>query len=126
MGLTAEMVHRIFSHLESGSGDRFFQHVADDVDWTVEGTHPLAGRYRSKADFHAHTFARLNKILPGGTQLRVQQVLIDGNWAVVELRSHATARTACASTIGIAGSCASMAKPLWKCAPIWIRHWCRS
>jgi len=91
MGMDADAVRRIFSYLESGSGDLFFQHVADDVDWTVEGTHPLAGRYRTKQDFHAHTFARLNKILPGGTQLHVQSVLTDGDWAVVELRSHATA-----------------------------------
>jgi len=92
MGIQPNTVRRIFAHLESGSGDRFFDHVADRVDWTVEGTHPLAGRYLSKAAFQAHTFARLNKILPGGTQLHVQSVLTDGDWAVVELRSHATAR----------------------------------
>jgi ketosteroid isomerase-like protein len=90
MGIAPDTVRRIFSHLESGLGDEFFEHVADDVDWTVEGTHPLAGRYRSKEDFHSHTFARLNRILPGGTQLHVQSVLTDGDWAVVELRSHAT------------------------------------
>ena len=92
MSISADAVRRIFAHLESGAGDAFFAHVADDVDWTVEGTHPLAGRYRSKAEFHAHTFARLNKILPGGTQLHVQSVLTDHDWAVVELRSHATAK----------------------------------
>jgi uncharacterized protein len=47
----------------------------------VEGTHPLAGRYTSKQDFRAHTFDRLNKILPGGTQLQVENVLIAGDWA---------------------------------------------
>ena len=92
MGINADTVRRIFSHLEAGSGDQFFQHVAEDVDWTVEGTHPLARRYRSKQDFHAHAFTRLNKIPPGGTQLHVQNVLTDGGWAVAELRSHATAR----------------------------------
>jgi ketosteroid isomerase-like protein len=92
MAITNEAVRRIFAHLESGAGEQFFQHVADDVDWTVEGTHPLAGRYRSKQDFVAHTFARLNRILPGGTQLHVQNILTEGDWAVVELRSHATAR----------------------------------
>ena len=91
MGISSETVRRIFSHLEAGAGDAFFRHVADDVDWTVQGTHPLAGRYRSKQDFHAHTFSRLNRILPGGTQLHVENVLTDGDWAVVELRSHATA-----------------------------------
>jgi ketosteroid isomerase-like protein len=44
MAITNEAVRRIFAHLESGSGEQFFQHVADDVDWTVEGTHPLARR----------------------------------------------------------------------------------
>ena len=32
---------------EPGTQREFWAHVADDVDWTVEGTHPLAGRYRS-------------------------------------------------------------------------------
>ena len=91
MDITSATVREIFSHLETGSGDQFFDHVADNVDWTVEGTHPLAGRYLSKKDFYANTFARLNKILPGGTQLHVESVLTDGNWAAVELRSHATA-----------------------------------
>ena len=42
--LTTAYVHQIFRNLESGDGKGFFEHVADDVDWIVEGTHPLAGR----------------------------------------------------------------------------------
>jgi hypothetical protein len=85
-------VQKIFKNLESGDGKTFFDHVADDVDWTVEGTHPLAGHYRSKSDFVAHTFAKLAKVLPQGTQLRVEHALVSGAWAVVELRSDATAQ----------------------------------
>lgn len=92
MGISVDSVRRLFSHLEAGSGQAFFEHVADDVDWTVQGTHPLAGRYFSKGEFLDHTFARLNRILLDGTQLRVQHVLTDGDWAVVELRSFATAK----------------------------------
>src|SRR5215831_10988428 len=80
-GSTSNDATTILAQGESGSGDKFFEHVADDVDWTVEGTHPLAGRYLSKADFYAHTFARLNKLLPGGTQLRVENVLTENDWA---------------------------------------------
>jgi uncharacterized protein len=93
MGISADTVRKIFSYLEAGSGDRFFEHVSDNVDWTVQGTHPLAGRYTSKQDFRIHTFDRLNKILPEGAQLRVQHILIDGDWAAVELRSLATSIT---------------------------------
>jgi uncharacterized protein len=66
--------------------------VADDVDWIVEGTHPLAGHYRSKSDFLAHTFEKLGKVLPQGTQLRVEHILLSADWAVVELRSLAIAK----------------------------------
>ena len=54
--LTTAYVSEIFKNLESGDGKEFFDHVLDDVDWIVEGTHPLAGHYHSKADFLAHTF----------------------------------------------------------------------
>ena len=90
--LSTAYVHQIFKHLESGDGRGFFDHVADDVDWIVEGTHPLAGHYHSKADFVAHTFEKLAKVLPQGTQLHVEHALVSGDWAVVELRSDATAK----------------------------------
>ena len=49
--ITADRVRDIFKGLENGDGGAFFTHVADDVDWIVMGTHPLAGHYLSKADF---------------------------------------------------------------------------
>lgn len=90
--ITESDVRELFSHLEHGEGDAFFARVADDVDWTVMGTHPLAGRYRSKAAFREATFARLGKLLPGGTQLQVVHVHLAGHTAIVELRSNATAK----------------------------------
>jgi uncharacterized protein len=92
MSLTLGQVHDIFKTLETGDGAEFFTYVADDVDWIVEGTHPLAGHYDSKADFLAHTFEKLDKVLPQGTQLNVEHALVSGDWAVVELHSLATAK----------------------------------
>jgi len=58
-------IHEIFRHLESGDGKGFVEHVADYVDWTVEGTHlgthPLAGPYQIQDDFLARTFERTGK-----------------------------------------------------------------
>src|ERR1700740_2110633 len=62
--ITEDNVRRIFKGLEEGDGASFFEHVADKVDWIVEGTHPLAGHYKSKSDFLAGTFAKLAKVLP--------------------------------------------------------------
>ena len=90
--LSDAYVRQIFKNLESGDGQGFFDHVLDDVDWIVEGTHPLAGHYHSKADFLAHTFEKLAKVLPKGAELHTEHLLVSGDWAVVELHSLATAK----------------------------------
>ncbi len=92
MSLTLTQVHDIFESLETGDGSAFFTHVADDVDWIVEGTHPLAGHYHGKADFLAHTFEKLAKVLLQGAQLHMEHALVSWDWAIVELRSLATAK----------------------------------
>jgi len=92
MPVEEQYVRELFKGLESGDGASFFEHVDDKVDWIVEGTHPLAGHYRSKADFIAGTFDKLGKVLPRGAQLVIQHVLVKDSVAVVELRSLATAR----------------------------------
>jgi ketosteroid isomerase-like protein len=92
MSINGAYVRDLFKHLEHGDGAAFFDRVDDKVDWTVEGTHPLAGHYHSKADFIAGTFAKLSKVLPRGAQLVVQDLLVKDDWAVVELRSLATAK----------------------------------
>jgi uncharacterized protein len=90
--ISLDKVRKLFKNLEQGDGAEFFTRVADDVDWIVEGHHPLAGHYRSKSDFLAGTFAKLGKVLPFGTQLHVTNAMVSGDWAIVELASLATAK----------------------------------
>jgi ketosteroid isomerase-like protein len=60
----------LFSRLQSPETQpQFWARVADDVDWTVEGTHPLAGRYHNKQEFIDATFGRLAGVLVGGVKL---------------------------------------------------------
>jgi ketosteroid isomerase-like protein len=92
MSITKDLVSAIFKGLEHGDGAAFFEHVADGVDWTVMGTHPLAGHYRSKKAFIEGTFAKLDKVLNNGAELHVEHLLVNDDDAVVELRSLATAR----------------------------------
>jgi uncharacterized protein len=91
MTVQASYVESLFANLENCRSGAFFEHVADDVKWTVMGTHPLAGTYHTKADFLAHTFARLDKILKEGVLLRVTNILVDGDSAAVEMESLSTA-----------------------------------
>ena len=92
MALSNEQVRSIFEHLRTGHSALFFENVAEDVDWTVMGTHPLAGRYHSKTEFLTHTFRRLDKVLKEGVILKVNGVLTCGDTAVVEMESLSTAK----------------------------------
>jgi ketosteroid isomerase-like protein len=91
MSPTIEYVNRLFENLSTGNGSAFFDNVADDVHWTVMGTHPLAGVYKSKEDFLKNTFERLDKVLKGGVIMKVDHTLVSGNTAVVEMTSTSTA-----------------------------------
>lgn len=90
MPVTVNQVETIFSYLNMGENDKFFEHVADDVHWTVMGTHPLAGTYNSKQEFLPRTFGRLNKILKEGVVLKINNIIVQGA-AAVELESLSTA-----------------------------------
>ena len=92
MAITPDRVRDIFKGLESGDGAAFFDHVADNVDWIVEGTHPLAGHYLSKKAFIEGTFAKLGQVLPQGAQLQMENLIVKDDQAVVELHSLATAK----------------------------------
>ncbi len=92
MAITPDRVREIFQGLENGDGAAFFEHVADDVDWIVMGTHPLAGHYRGKKAFIEGTFAKLGKVLPRGAQLHTEHLIVNDDQAAVELHSLATAK----------------------------------
>src|SRR5580700_9502240 len=92
MSISPKQVGEIFRGLGNGDDAAFFAHVSDGVDWTVMGTHPLAGHYVGKQAFISGTFAKLGRVLPLGTQLHVEHVITRDDQAVVELHSLAVAK----------------------------------
>jgi ketosteroid isomerase-like protein len=83
---------RLFGALQDPATARgFFERVADDVHWTVQGTHPLAGVYRTKRELLTATFGRLAGVLPDGVKLELEHVFVDGDTTIAELRSISTA-----------------------------------
>ena len=91
MSLTTEYVNRLFENLSTGNESAFFVNVADDVHWTVMGTHPLAGVYKSKEDFLKNDFERLAKVLKGEGIMKIDHTFVSGNIAVVEMTQTSTA-----------------------------------
>lgn len=68
----------------------FFDHVADDVTWTVMGTHPMAGTYRGKQEFLAATHQRLERLMSDRVRLQVRRLHLAGDRVIAELVSQAT------------------------------------
>lgn len=92
--ITHQQVKELFDALKKGDNTQFFKNVADDVNWQVMGTHPLAGRYVTKESFLKATFQRLAKVLQEGVILKVNDVFVDGDTAIVEMESLSTAKNA--------------------------------
>ena len=85
-------ISRLFDNMADGDYAAFFEKVSPQVDWTVMGTHPCAGRYTTLEDFQKGTLARLAKIMKDpGLKLRVRNVIGGGDqeWATVELVANA-------------------------------------
>jgi len=99
----------------------FWARVADNVDWTVKGTHPLAGRYHSKSDFLESAFARLAGVLPGGVKLQITHPYVDGDTTVVELHSTSTTNEGRGSPMTTVGPAASMTTSSSRYGRTWIR-----
>ena len=92
MPVSEAEVRAIFRHMETGNRAGFLACVHDDVDWTVMGTHPLAGHYTSKAAFVAATYERLKRLLIGDSLMTITGVLMAGETAIVEMQGRATAK----------------------------------
>ncbi|EXJ78124.1 hypothetical protein A1O3_09285 [Capronia epimyces CBS 606.96] len=85
-----EQIYSIFNSLQGLQPNytAFFEHVAENVDWTIQGTHPLAGRYQNKTVLES-TFKRITSTAVSGTSFAVSIIHIVGGgleqWSVQEL-----------------------------------------
>ena len=87
---TKALVERLFTAYEQGDSQQFFDHVTDDVHWTVTGDNPLSGEYFSKSEFFEATFERLEAVLKEPVRPSVRRITAEGDVAVVEWHGRAT------------------------------------
>jgi ketosteroid isomerase-like protein len=87
---TRALIVGAFAAYERGDSQPLFDAVADDVQWTIRGTHPLSGTYHSKQEFLEATYARLAAVLKEPVKPRVRRLVVEDDLAVVEWRGRAT------------------------------------
>lgn len=68
-------------------GASFGAAVSDDLVWTVTGSSPIAGRYDSKQTYMKKVLQPLRDVLETLPVPIVDQILVDGDWTVVNWHS---------------------------------------
>jgi ketosteroid isomerase-like protein len=88
--VTADREQLFATLADPATTGQFFERVSDEVSWTVEGTHPLAGTYTSKRSFVDSTFTVLDPLMRDGLRLEVRNLHVAGDYAIAELQAIAT------------------------------------
>lgn len=87
----AATIRAAFDAWTAGTGS-VFDLLADDVDWTVAGSGPATGRYRSRADFMARAVQPITARLATPIAPRLEHLVASGDDVVVIWRGSATRR----------------------------------
>jgi len=90
---TQSQIAETFNYLATGNYTAFFSQVAPNVNWTVMGTHPLAGQYNNRTIFETDTITRLENTVDPQHPFEISVVNIVGGgneaWSVQELHVQA-------------------------------------
>ena len=93
MQVTRHYVDNAIHLLEIGAIDQFLENfIAENVQWIITGSSVLAGVYTSRTDFINSAISRLKFSLDGGIQWRINNVIIEGSFVVLEMTSKAVAK----------------------------------
>ena len=93
MQVSRDFVDNAIHLLEIGAIDQFLSSfVAENVQWIITGSSVLAGIYTSRTHFINTAISRLKSSLDGGIQWRVNNVIVDGSFVVLEMTSKAIAK----------------------------------
>ena len=93
MQVSRDFVDNAIHLLEIGAIDQFLaSFVAENVQWIITGSSVLAGIYTSRTHFVNTAISRLKSSLDGGILWRVNNVIVDGSFVVLEMTSKAIAK----------------------------------
>ena len=81
-------VESIFAALSRGDSEAYLAGLADDVEFTIEGTTKFSGTFRGKQRVVDGLLMPLMAELEGGLAIEVKRVYADGDTVVVEAQGR--------------------------------------
>jgi ketosteroid isomerase-like protein len=92
MVLTKEYVAKVFALLEKGDWEGYCENYVDaNVQWTITGTNVFSGTYSSRQEFVDKVVSKHKTLLVDSIKMRILHIYVDGDTAIVEMESIATA-----------------------------------
>jgi ketosteroid isomerase-like protein len=79
-----------FNFTSSSDFRDIFLDTLSDVVWTATGTSSLSGRYEGKHEYITKVLQPLYGRLEASPRPEVEDMIVDGEWAVVQFRSKDT------------------------------------
>jgi ketosteroid isomerase-like protein len=86
---TGRFLHDWFRRLaENGwTSGVFLAHLSEDIVWTATGSSPVSGTFRGLQAYTVGVFRKLDERLASRPTPKVERILVDGDWGVVEFTS---------------------------------------
>ena len=69
------------------TADMFLAALSEDLVWTATGTSPISGTYRGLPAYTEGIFRRLDAKLESWPRPKVERIVAEGDWGVVEFSS---------------------------------------
>ena len=86
-------IENMFAELSRGNGEGYLAGLADDIEFTIQGTTKFSGTFRGKQDVVARLLTPLMSELEGGLAINVERMYADGDSVVVVARGKSTTKT---------------------------------
>lgn len=89
-----ELVRAFWEAFAGGDADKAFAMMSDDFVWVLQGTTPLSGTYRGKAEVREKFLAKAFEVIDAeaGIGLELQEVIAEGDRVVARLQGAMTGR----------------------------------
>lgn len=86
-------IETMFAELSRGNGEGYLNGLADDVQFTIEGTTKFSGTFNGKQDVVARLLMPLMAGLEGALVLTVDRMIAEGDTVVVQAHGKSTSKS---------------------------------
>ena len=87
-----KLIETMFAELSRGNAEAYLAGLADDVEFTIEGTTKFSGTFRGKQDVVQRLLTPLMSELEGGLALAVDRLIAEDDTVVVQAHGRSTTK----------------------------------